>query len=192
MSVFMVLLIVGVTLPAVTLLFSLISGSVEGLMHALNFDFGHVDMHHDAGHSTGHFGLLTAMLPLSPVVWCVQLAVMGCVGEMLRRQGAINIVAIWVIAIIAGYTAMLAVNNFIMLPLKKAKNFADTTHEMIGKQVDVIETILEGGTGAVRVTSKAGATIHAAKSVDGARISQGEKVTILEIANGRATVQKVS
>ncbi|MCL1982128.1 MAG: hypothetical protein FWG53_03410 [Clostridiales bacterium] len=201
MSVFMVLLIIGVTFPVVSLGLSMLLGSIEGLMHMLNFDFGHADlhhdtdhagMHHDADHGAGHTGLVTVLLPFSPIVWCVQLAVMGCVGEMMQRAGSFNIVAIWVIAIIAGYTLMLAVNNFIMLPLKRAKNFADTTQDMIGKQVDVIETILENGVGAVRVTSKSGASIHAAKSIDGKRISQGEKVAILEIADGRATVQKIN
>lgn len=196
MSVFMVLLVIGVALPAVSLLFSLLFGSMDGLMHLLHFDFGHMDfnhdLQHDAGNGAGHFGLITALIPFSPIVWCVQLAVMGCVGEMLRRAGSINIVAIWVIAVIAGYTLMLIVNNFIMLPLKKAGNFADSTHDMIGKQVDVIETILENGVGAVRVSSKSGSAIYAAKSTGGVRINQGEKVTILEIADGRATVQKIS
>ena len=192
MSVFMVLLIIGVTFPVVSLLLSMLLGSIEGLMHMLNFDFGHAGSHHDASHESSHPGLATVLLPFSPIVWCVQLAVTGCVGEMLRKAGSFNIVAIWVIAIIAGYTLMLAVNNFIMLPLKRAKNFADSTQDMIGKQADVIETILENGVGAVRVTLKSGASIHAAKSVDGARINQGEKVAIMEIADGRATVQKIN
>ena len=198
MSVFMVLLTIGVAFPAVSLLLSLLFGSIEGLMNMLHFDVGHIGPHHDmgadaqhdAGHGAGHFGLLTAMLPLSPIVWCVQLAVTGCVGEMLRRAGVINIVAVWVIAVIAGYTLMLAVNNFIMLPLKRARNFADSTHDMIGKQVEVIETILENGVGAVRVSSKSGSAIYAAKTAEGTRINQGERVTILEISDGRATVQK--
>jgi len=127
---------------------------------------------------------------MSPIVWCVQLAVMGCVGEMLSRSGKMNIVAIWVVAIIAGYTLMLIVNNCIMLPLKRAGNLADTTDGMIGRQAEVTETILEGGVGAVRIVSKSGSAIYAAKAAGDIRIDQGEKVIVLEIADGRATVNK--
>ncbi|MCL1975264.1 MAG: NfeD family protein [Firmicutes bacterium] len=189
MSIFMILLVVGLALPSISLLFSLLFGSMEGLMHLLHFDFGGADFHHDAAHDISHFGIITALLPFSPIIWCVQLAVMGCVGEMLYRAGRINIIAIWVIAVISGYTVMLIINNFIMIPLKKAKNFAVTTNDMIGQQVDVIETILENGVGAVRVVSKSGSSIYAAKSQSNERINQGEKVIIIEIKDGRAIVQ---
>ena len=191
MSVFMVLLLIGFTLPAVSLLFSLIFGSLEGLMHLLHFDFGGADSHHDFSHDSGHFEIITALIPFSPIIWCVQLAVMGCVGEMLRRAAGINIIAVWVIAVIAGYTLMLIVNNFVMLPLRRVRNFAVLTNEMIGKQVDVIETILENGIGAIRVINKSGASIYAAKSADNVRINQGEKVIIMDITDGRATVQSM-
>lgn len=194
MSIFMILLVIGVTLPSVSLLLSLIFGSLEGLMSLLKFDIGHVnfnhDAHHDTGHGAGYMGILTALIPMSPIVWCAQLAVMGCVGEMLNRSGNINIVATWLIAIMSGYTVMLIVNNCVLLPLKRAKNFADTTDDMIGQQAEITETILEGGVGAARIVSKSGATIHAAKSLGDIRIDQGEKVIVLEITNGRAIVKK--
>jgi|GEM_PF-1671889 len=199
MSVFMVLLLIGVALPVVSLLFSLLFGSLEGLMGMLKFDIGHMDLQHDfqhdaqhdGGNGAGHFGLVSALIPMSPIVWCVQLAVMGCVGEMLSRAASINIAAIWVIAVIAGYTCTLIVNNCVMLPLKRVKNFADDADDMVGKQAEIIETILENGVGAVRVSSNSGSAIYAAKSAEGLKIDHGEKVIILEITDGRAVVRKM-
>jgi len=195
MSIFMILLLIGVTLPVVSLLLSLLFGSFESLMGLLKFDLGNVDLHHDvqhdAGDGSGNFGFVSAVIPMSPIVWCVQLAVMGCVGEMLTRAGSMNIVAVWVIAVISGYTLMLIVHNCVMLPLKRAGNFADSTDDMIGKQAEVTETILENGVGAVRITSKSGSAIYAAKSAKDTRIEQGETVIVSEITDGRAIVNKI-
>jgi len=77
-----------------------------------------------------------------------------------------------------------------LLPLKKAGNFADSSDNMIGRQAEVTETILERGVGAVRVVSKTGSAIYAAKSIDDSRINQGETVIVTEITDGRAIVKK--
>jgi len=198
MSVFMVLLIIGVSFPAVSLLLSFLLGSLAGLMNFLNFDFGDIDLHHDASsdassdsnHHSGHFGWVSAILPLSPILWSVMLAVTGCVGEILARADNLNIAVIWVIALISGYTLMLIVNNCVMQPLKRAKNFAANADDIIGMQAEVKEAILPGGTGAVSVKGKTSSVIYAAKEVSGERIEQGETVTVLEIMDGRAIVQK--
>jgi len=191
----MTLLLIGVTLPAISLLFSLIVGSVEGLISVLKFDVGHFGGHHDTHYDVSgdswYVGFLTAAIPMSPIVWCVQLCVMGGVGETLLRMGRVNIVAVWVIAVISGYTMMMIVHNCVMLPLKRVKNFAGTTDEMIGMPAEVTETILENGVGAVRVPSKTGTAIFAAKSVENIRIEQGQKVVIAEITDGRAFVKTI-
>jgi len=195
MSVFMVLLLIGVTLPVVSILFSLLFGSFESLVGLLKFDLGNIELNHDIQHDVsdgvGHIGFISAVIPMSPIVWCVQLAVTGCVGELLSVAGNMNMVAVWVIALISGYTLMLVIHNCVLMPLKRASNFADTTDDMIGKQAEITETILENGVGAVRIISKSGSAIYAAKSAEGVRIEQGETVIVSEITDGRATVNKL-
>jgi membrane protein implicated in regulation of membrane protease activity len=181
MSIFMILLIIGVAIPAVSLVFSALLGSVGSLLN--------IDIDVDADASGGVFEVL---LPVSPIVWCVQLIVMGCVGEMLRRSENFEIVPIWIIAVISGYVGMLIVNNGIMRPLKKAKIYTDSINCMLGTQAEVIEMIQINGTGAVKIVGKAGSTIFAAKCVDSALINQGETVRIIKIEKGVATVEAVS
>ena len=180
MSIFMILLVIGVTVPAVSVILSAVLGSIESLFN--------LDIDADAG--AGGVGLADVLLPISPIIWCVQLIVTGSVGETLARSGNFNIVPIWIISVITGYIGMLLVNNFIMIPLKKAKNYTDTVDGLIGARAEVIETINANGTGAVKIKGNAGVTIYAAKAPDDIKISQGEKVRVVNINNGVATVEK--
>jgi len=176
----MILLVIGVTIPAVSVLLSALLGSAEDLFKASI----------DADVSAEGFGLFEVLFPLSPIIWCVQLIVMGSVGEMLRRSGNFDIVPIWIIAIIAGYIGMLIVNNCIMLPLKRAKIYTDSIECLIGMQAEVIETIKINGTGAVKIIGKAGQAIYAAKCEDSIQINQEEIVRVNNIINGVATVER--
>ena len=182
MSVFMIILVIGVTVPAVSVILSAIFGSIGGLFN--------LDIDVDAGTGAEGGGLFEVLLPISPIIWCVQLIVTGSVGETLKRSGNFDIIPIWVIAIIAGYIGMLLVNNFIMIPLKKARNDADTVNCLLGARAEVIETINVNGTGAVKIKGTAGSTIYAAKCPDNTQIKQGETVRVVDIKNGVATVEK--
>jgi hypothetical protein len=179
MSIFMILLIVGVSIPAVSVALSAILGSLGGL-----FDF---EIDADVGAGGGLFEML---LPLSPIVWCVQLIVMGGVGEMLLRSGNFDVIPIWVIAVIAGYVGMLLVNNCLMLPMKRAKNYADSVDCLLGARAEVIEAIHVNGTGAVKIKGTAGTIIYAAKCQDNTQVNQGDMVRVRDIKNGVATIEK--
>jgi membrane-bound ClpP family serine protease len=180
MSIFMILLIIGVAIPAVSVALSAILGSIGRLFN--------LDIDADVGTEGG--GLIEMLLPISPIIWCVQLIVTGSVGETLKRSGNFDVIPIWVIAIIAGYVGMLLVNNCIMIPLKRAKNYTDTVDCLLGARAEVIETINENGTGAVKIRGNAGSTIYAAKCPENTKISQGETVRVINIKDGVATVEK--
>ena len=178
MSVFMILLVIGIAVPAVSIALSAIFSSIESL-------FG-IELDSDVGGG----GAFEVLFPTSPIVWCVQLIVTGSVGEVLLRSGNFTIIPIWVIAIISGYVGVLLVNNCIMIPLKKAKNYADTVDCLLGARAEVIEVIKANGTGAVKIAGNSGFTIYAAKGSDETEISQGEIVRVINIENGVATVEK--
>ena len=182
MSIFMILLIIGVAIPAVSVVLSAVLGSVGSLFN--------LDMDADSGTGAESGGLLEILLPISPIIWCVQLIVTGSVGETLKRSGNFDIIPIWVIAVIAGYIGMLLVNNCIMIPLKKAKIYTDTVDCLLGERAEVIETINVNGTGAVKIKGNAGSTIYAAKCPDNIQIRQGETVRVVTIEKGVATVEK--
>jgi len=181
MSIFMILLIIGIAVPAISIIFAGIAGSIGSL-------FGlEIDVDADIPGS----GVFQVLFPISPIIWCVQLIVMGGVGEILLLTGNFSIVPIWVIAIISGYIGMLLVNNFIMLPLKRIKSYPDTLECFVGAKAEVIEVIATGGTGAVRIDGASGTTIYAARCIDSMQISQGETVRIIKIEDNVATVEAI-
>ncbi|MCL2817131.1 MAG: hypothetical protein FWD39_01930 [Clostridiales bacterium] len=180
--VFKIMLIVGLAVPLFSLILSLFSDILESLFDLLDFDF-------DFGIRLG--GMQISLLPASPMVWCAMLVVTGALG-MAMQSGGLNILLIWLTALPAGYIASLLVNNFIYLPMKKAKNLAQSVGEFLGMTVEVNEAILAGGVGSVVAVSPSGIISYAASSVDGKALPQGSKAMVIRYEDGRLWVEGLS
>lgn len=226
MSIFMIMLVIGVTVPGVSLVLSFIHNSLEGLFnihggfdsHNLDgFDLGDTDLdgvgcdvggdfdlgNLDTGWS-GHYGdkiynghsdadtgrdwARISLFPLSPLLWCSMLVVTGSIGETMIRLTNTPLMFIWLLALPVGYIIMLLLYNGLMLPMRRARNFANSINDILGQKAVVIETIPVGGLGAVQVTGRSGRVIYAAQSADQGGIVQGSEVRIVKFNNHRAVV----
>ena len=179
--VFKIFLIGGLAVPLLSLVLSAFSDFLQGIFDFfdLDFDFGDLNLG----------GMQISLLPASPTVWCALFAVTGAVGMALQSYSGLHIALIWLIALPAGYLISFLINNFIYLPLKKAKNFAQNVNEFLGMTVEVNETIPAGGAGSVIVQSKSGVMSYAASSVDGKALPQGSKAMVIRFENGRLWVE---
>ncbi|MDR3090956.1 MAG: NfeD family protein [Clostridiales bacterium] len=186
MSVFMLMLVIGIAVPGASLALSALFGGLDGLLHLAHFD-GAGDFAHEA--SCGDAGL--SFVPASPLLWCSMLVATGSVGESLTRLSGLNPEAVWLIALPAGYAVMLLLHNGLVLPMKRAKNFASDLNDIIGQTAPVIEAIPEGGLGAVQVTGRSGRAIYAARSADQGRFEQGAEVRIVDFSGSRAVVAAI-
>ncbi|MDR1531700.1 MAG: NfeD family protein [Clostridiales bacterium] len=180
MSVFMILLVIGITIPAMSLIMSFVSESLEGLFAGDGID----------GAPEGGFpgDASISFLPASPIIWCAQLIVTGMSGELLTRRAALPSALVWAIALALGYVMVLLLYNGILMPLKKVRNQTSASAELTGRPAVVTEAILQGGVGAVRIEGRSGMVIYAAKSSDSRMIPQGVTVIVTGFESGRAIV----
>jgi len=172
------MLVIGVGLPLLSLVFSQFFDFLEGAFDGDGVSFGSGDVQ-------------VSFLPVSPIAWCILLTVAGGLGEILVRVTPLPIYGIWGSALFAGYLVMFGINNFLIQPLKRAKNFANDDNSLIGTEADVMEQISQNGVGAVRIIGKSGAAIYSAVAECAGVIVQGERVEVVAIEDGKALVRKI-
>ena len=150
------------------------------------FNFGESD----AAHEVGGAGILAICLPGSPLVWSFFLIIGGGAGEIMTLAGVSVFPVRMAVGIIVGYGAMVLLNKFLWIPLKRAKYYANSTEDIIGAEADVFEAIPEGENrrGAVQVKGQAGSVIYSARSHNGKAVSQGTKVRVVSLDEGEVTV----
>lgn len=186
MSVFIIILIIGIVLPIASLALAGVFESIEAVFHIAGPDGG-LDSP-DGGSQIGSGGIQLSLLPASPIIWCALLIGAGAAGAILEKTTALPLWAIWPISATIGYALVLLFDNGLYRPLKKAGKVARKSREIIGQLAEVHETILENGVGSVLL--KQGLVLYAAQSVDGCRIDQGQEVVIVRIANEKVFVHK--
>lgn len=182
MIVFKIMLIVGLAVPLLSLVLSLFSDILEGLFDLLDIDF-------DFAIQLG--AMQISLLPASPTVWCAMFVVTGALGMAMQSAG-LDLLLTWLIALPAGYIVSFLINNFIYIPMKKAKNLAQSVGEFLGMTVEVNEAILAGGVGSVVAVSPSGIISYAASSVDGKALPQGSKAMVIRYEDGRLWVEGLS
>ncbi len=181
MSVFMIILLVGIALPVVSLVAMGVFDSIHAMLH-LDFGGGHASS--DIGAGSAHF----SFIPGSPIVWFSLLIGLGASGAILESVTQLPLWAIWPISVAIGYGLMLLVDNVFFKPLVRASVVVRKTNDIIGTFAEVNDTILENGTGSVLV--KKGMTVYAAKSIDGDRLDQGLEVVIVDFEDDKALVKR--
>jgi len=187
------MLLIGFIFAIVTFIASSLGGASEGggdVGDAGDMS-GDGDFDGDGDVADGSFsGLFSIMLPLSPLVWCIFLLIAGAVGEILTQSTGINFIVRLIISIPIGYLIMLSFNKFVLLPMKRAKNFANKEEDLLGAEAIVFERIAEGEgrKGAVRVKGPSGFVIYTALSENHKEIKRGTVVRVVSIENNTATV----
>jgi membrane protein implicated in regulation of membrane protease activity len=108
---------------------------------------------------------------------------------MLARHSLLPLWAVWALALAAGYGAVLLLYNGLLAPLGRVHSEVNTLSALTGKEAQVVETILKGGVGAVRVSGASGTVIYAAVAAQGQVIPQGQVTVLVRFEGGRAVVQ---
>jgi len=189
-TIFTYMLLIGFIFSIVTFIASSLGGISDS-----SGDVGDVsgdsDLDYDSDVSNGGFaGLFSIMLPLSPLVWCIFLLIAGAIGEVLTQATGTSFIVRLIISIPIGYLIMLSFNKFVLLPMKRAKNFANKEEDLLGAEAIVFERIAEGEgrKGAVRVKGPSGFVIYTALSENHKEIKLGTVVRVVCIENNTATV----
>lgn len=142
------------------------------------FDFFDIDGDIDI---QGHMSFMTVS-PLKPIVILTFITVFGGAGLMsMERWGSISSLFI---ALAAAFLVSFAVYRFIVVPLYRAQNTsAISQKELIGREANVALGMEGESFGKIIYIVNGNTYTSPAKSIDGAKISRGEKVVIEKIEN---------
>jgi len=190
-TIFTYMLLIGFIFAIVTFIASSLGGSSEGGGDAGDISGdGDFDGDTDISDSGGFANLFSILLPLSPLVWCIFLLIAGAVGEIMIQSTGANFIICLIVSVLIGYLAMLSFNKFVLLPMKRAKNYANSEEDLLGAEAIVFERIAEGEgrKGAVRVKGPSGFVIYTALSENHKEIKIGTAVRVVLIQNNTATV----
>lgn len=122
---------------------------------------------------------------LKPSLVSSFLVVFGLVGIILdlwlSLEGPLAFVTLG-LAFFAGFFSSIAMNNFILIPLKKLENTsAADLQELVGMEAKVIEKIPQGGYGKITFTVNGNKHNAAAKAEDSNQIERYALVEIIYI-----------
>lgn len=163
----------GIVLPALSLL-------LGGLTDGLDFDFDLDGL---------DFGVL---LPLRPMCILLFLLIFGGLGLLL--YGRISPEGSLVLSSTAGYAAAIALNQFVLRPLKASSGQATAAKasDLVGSTGRVAARIRPGGKGAVQIVTKQGIVSYVAQLTDGDEtvLEEGQQAQILAV-NEQCTVVTV-
>ena len=163
--VYTVSLILGIVLPALSLL-------LGGLADGLDFDF---DLDLD-GLPVG------VLLPLKPMCLLLFLLIFGGLGLLL--YGRISMEGSLVIACTGGYAAAILLNLFVLRPLKASgEQAAAKAADLIGCLGRVSARIRPGAMGAVQISTSQGIVSYVAQLEAGAErlLDEGELAEIVAV-----------
>lgn len=165
----------GIVLPALSLL-------LGGLTDGLDFDF-------DLDLDGLPFGVL---LPLRPMCVLLFLLIFGGLGLLLF--GRISPEGSLVVSSTGGYAAAIALNQFVLRPLKASSGqaVAAKASDLVGCTGRVAARIRPGGKGAVQIATSQGIVSYVAQLTDGDEtvLEEGQQAQILAV-NAQRTVVTV-
>ena len=119
---------------------------------------------------------------IKPSVISTFLVVFGIVGILLEVAAALFPMINFAIAFFAGFVTSLALNRFILIPLRKLENTSAADRQaLIGLNAQVIEKIPQGGFGKISFSINDSKHNAPAKSEDGNQIERHAKVEIIYI-----------
>ena len=136
------------------------------------------------GEFSGEIETDSTLAFIKPSVVSTFLIVFGLVGILLEAFFAFSTFAAvnFGIAFFAGFVSSLALNRFVLIPLRKLENTSAVDRQMlIGQSAVVIEKIPQGGFGKISFTISGNKHNAPAKAEDGSEIGRHSKVEIIYI-----------
>ena len=121
---------------------------------------------------------------IKPSVISTFLVVFGIIGILLEVVGTFSALPMinFGIAFLAGFVTSLALNRFILIPLRKLENTSAADRQMlVGLEAQVIEKIPQGGFGKITFSINGNKHNAPAKSEDGNQIERYASVEIIYI-----------
>ena len=136
------------------------------------------------GEFSGEIETDSALSFIKPSVVSTFLVVFGIVGIILEIVGTFSTFPIinFGIAFFAGFFTSLALNRFILIPLKGLESTSAADRQMlVGLEAKVIEGIPQGGYGKISFSANGNKHNAPAKSEDGNQIERHSSVEIIYI-----------
>ena len=136
------------------------------------------------GEFSGEIEVESSLSFIKPSVISSFLIVFGLIGILLEVIGVFYSFAIvnFGIAFFAGFVTSLAMNRFILIPLRKLENTSAADRQaIVGHEAQVIEKIPQGGYGKISFTINGHKHNSPAKSEDGNQIERYASVEIIYI-----------
>ena len=121
---------------------------------------------------------------IKPSVISAFLVVFGIIGTLLELVGTFSSFPMLnlAIAFVAGFFTSLALNRFILIPLRKLENTSAADRQMlVGLEAQVIEKVPQGGFGKITFSINGNKHNAPAKSEDGNQIDRHASVEIIYI-----------
>lgn len=175
-KVFAVCLIVGFMVPLLSIITGLFDGFVDFLaLDVLTLDVGGIDID---------------FLPLSVNSISFGVLVYGGLGLLL--YGNLPLLYVNLISGGAGYICAVLVQAGIGA-LKRTKNLAEESRDLLNRKARVTNTIMQGGFGAVSLHAASASVVSCpAKSEDGTEIKQGELVETIRFEQSYLIVRRLN
>ena len=183
-TVYTVCLIIGFTIPLLTLLFGSL---LDGLFEGISWLDGLTDLDFDFDIDIGDFEI--CFLPFSIHSICSGLLVFGAAGKVL--QGKYTTVIVALISLGIGYIVSILVQTMIHR-LKKVENTTYSTEQLMLYDATVVNTIVKGGFGSISITTADGITTNYPAKAEDPEVSirQGTVVSLVSFEKNMAIVKK--
>ncbi len=147
----------------------------------------------DAGDTHMDIGTDLPMSPLSPTVIATFLTGFGGGGMLANSYFQLSVGKGVLVAILCGILLSGGTYTVLFFLFRETQAGAEfSLDDMVGRTVQVITTIPEGGTGEIAVEAKGSRINGPAKSVDGRAIPRNAAVTVVRVVGNLYYVQEVS
>ncbi len=164
----------------VGVIYTLATFIIGDLLGAIHLG-GHIDSHDLSNGVT--------VFPLKPITIVSFITVFGGIG-LLGTSYKLNVIIIFIIAIISGGIVSFILYRFVLIPLYKAQNTSAVSQaKLIGMEAKVISPILEDSFGTISYTVNGSKYNAPAQHINKKSVSQGENVMIYEIKGNVFYVQ---
>lgn len=179
-KVFLICIVVGFVIPLITMIFAGIADAFDGI-----FDF--IDLDLDTGFEIGD--TTVCLLPLSIQSICTGLLIYGLIGTLCYRGD--NLLFVNLLGLGFAYLAAVLIQTLIR-KLRKVEHTTYSKEQLFLFDAKVIHTIVEGGFGAISISTYDGITsTYPAKAQNPEeRIPQDSMVTIVEFQDKLAIVKR--
>ncbi|WP_167958324.1 hypothetical protein [Anaerosporobacter faecicola] len=183
--VFTICMIVGFTIPLLSLILGQIGDILDNLFDGVFNLFEGLSLH--THFEVGNLELY--LLPFSMQSLCGGLLIFGAVGKLLIRKT--NQTVCIIVAVLFGYLIAVLLQTMIQ-KLKHVENTTYSKEQLLLFDAKIINAIIPGGFGCVSVTTLDGITTsYPAKATIAEGIPQDTKVKILYFEKNIAIVEKV-